>query len=100
MSDVMLRQPHAMLDPEERRSKAEKIRHLLALSDLRDRSLRILEIGTGSGAIAHYFATCSGLDCDVEAVDVIDQRRVTDGYRFHLVDGVRLPFEAASFDVV
>jgi SAM-dependent methyltransferase len=33
-------------------------------------------------------------------VDVIDQRQVSDGYAFRKVDGVRLPFATASFDVV
>jgi SAM-dependent methyltransferase len=62
--------------------------------------LRLLEIGTGSGAIASYFGSLAQPGFDVEAIDVIDQRRVMSGYRFRLVDGVELPYEDGSFDVV
>ena len=94
------RQPHAALQPAGRWPKAEKIRRLVALSPPPDRRLRVLEIGTGSGAIAHYFAVRSGLDCEVDAVDVIDQRQIKEGYRFQRVGGVSLPFETGVFDLV
>lgn len=100
MSELVRRQPHAVLDPRERRAKAEKIRHLLGLTSSAERSLRILEVGTGSGAIANYFATCAEPKWEVEAVDVVDQRSVTQGYSFSLVNGVTLPFGDATFDVV
>jgi SAM-dependent methyltransferase len=80
--------------------KAEKIAALLALHPKPGQRLRLLEIGTGVGAIAHYFATRAGFDCEVEAVDVVDQRKVTDNYRFSIVTDVRLPFADANFDVV
>jgi SAM-dependent methyltransferase len=95
----MVRKPHASLDPRKRLPKAEKIRHLLELAQ-GDDALKLLEIGTGSGVIAHYFAVRSGLHCDVDAVDVLDQRQVFEGYRFHLVDNVTLPFGSGVFDVV
>jgi SAM-dependent methyltransferase len=60
----------------------------------------MLEIGTGSGGIAHYFGTHPALSCDVDAVDVHDNRLVHDGYRFRLVEGTTLPFADAEFDVV
>lgn len=94
------RQPHAALQPAGRWPKAEKIRRLVALSPPPDRRLRVLEIGTGSGAIAHYFAVRSGLDCEVDAVDVIDQRQIKEGYRFQQIGGVSLPFETGVFDLV
>ena len=72
----------------------------MALSQPSGRRLRVLEIGTGSGAIAHYFAVRSALDCDVEAVDVVDQRQIKGGYRFQRVDGIALPFESGVFDFV
>lgn len=93
------RHPHAVLDLPSRDRKAVKIEHLLDLAS-RLQPLRILEIGTGAGGIAHYFAVHSTLRCDVTAVDVIDNRQVRDGYAFSLVQGVELPFAAASFDVV
>ncbi len=92
------RHPHAVLDLPSRDRKAVKIERLLDLAS-RPQPLRILEIGTGAGGIAHYFAVHSTLRCDVTAVDVIDNRQVRDGYAFSLVQGVELPFAAASFDV-
>lgn len=93
------RQPHAVLDLPSRNAKALKIERLLDLAQ-RKRPIRMLEIGTGSGGIAHYFATHPQLRCDVTAVDVCDNRLVQDGYAFHEVQGVELPFGNARFDVV
>jgi SAM-dependent methyltransferase len=93
------RQPHAVLDLESRRNKALKIERLLGLAG-RSGALRLLEIGTGSGGIAHYFATHPTLQCEVDAVDVVDNRLLSDGYRFHLVEGTDLPFADGTFDVV
>lgn len=94
------RAPHASLNIPGRRPKAEKIRKLLPLDDVNREPLRLLEIGTGSGAIASYFGSLAQPGFDVEAIDVIDQRRVMSGYRFRLVTGVELPYEDGSFDVV
>lgn len=93
------RQPHAVLDLPSRDWKAMKIERLL---DLRSRSkpMRLLEIGTGSGGIAHYFGTRPDLRCEVMAVDVCDNRLVHDGYAYRQVQSVELPFDGASFDVV
>lgn len=96
---VYERQPHAVLDLPSRRWKAVKIERLLDLSQRRQ-PMRLLEIGTGSGGIAHYFATHPNLRCDVVAVDVHDNRLVRDGYAYRHVQGVELPFADASFDVV
>lgn len=94
-----MRQPHAVLDLSSRGWKAEKIARLLALSE-RQQPLRMLEIGTGSGGIAHWFATHPILQCEVDAVDVYDNRQLKDGYRFQRVEGVELPFAEMQFDVV
>ena len=93
------RQPHAVLDLPSRYQKALKIERLLDLATL-PQPIRMLEIGTGSGGIAHYFATHSSLNIFVTAVDVRDQRLVTEGYQFVQVQDVALPFAAESFDVV
>jgi SAM-dependent methyltransferase len=94
------RAPHASLNIPGRRPKAEKIRTLLPLDSDARGPLRLLEIGTGSGAIASHFGGLAHPRFDVDAVDVIDQRRVFAGYRFRLVAGVELPYEDGSFDVV
>lgn len=76
-----------------------KIERLLDLAH-RPQPMRILEVGTGSGGIAHYFATHPALRCAVTAVDVCDNRLVNDGYEYRPVQGVELPFDDAGFDVV
>lgn len=92
-------QPHAVLDLPSRDWKGMKIERLLDPAS-RPQPMRMLEIGTGSGGIAHYFGTHPALRCDVTAVDVCDNGLVRDGYNYHQVHGVDLPFEDASFDVV
>ena len=94
-----IRQPHAVLDLPSRSWKAEKIARLLELAS-RKQPIRLLEIGTGSGGIAHWFAHHPQLRCEVVAVDVYDNRQLHEGYVFQQVEGVDLPFEEASFDVV
>lgn len=92
-------QPHAVLDLRSRVWKAQKIERLLGLAE-RKSPLRLLEVGTGSGGIAHYFGTHPTLRCEVDAVDVCDNRSVTEGYRYTQVTDTRLPFDDESFDVV
>jgi SAM-dependent methyltransferase len=93
------RQPHAVLDLPSRRLKGLKIERLLDLAS-RPQPLRILEVGTGSGGIANYFGTHPQLRCEVDAVDVRDNRLVTEGYHYQQVTGTQLPFADDSFDVV
>ncbi|MGH8399236.1 MAG: class I SAM-dependent methyltransferase, partial [Gammaproteobacteria bacterium] len=93
------RLPHAVLDLASRRLKGLKIERLLDLPS-RPQPLRILEVGTGSGGIAHYFGTHPQLHCEVDAVDVHDNRLITEGYRYQQVTDTRLPFIDESFDVV
>ena len=92
-----LRKPHVVLD--NRNSKALKIQKIIAS----ERGFRqqdfILEIGTGSGGIAAYFAA-QNIQFNVQAVDVVDSRVTKEGYQFQLVNGTTLPFKDESFDVV
>jgi len=97
--DAFLRQPHAVLDVASRRLKGLKIESLLDLAS-RQQPIRMLEVGTGSGGIAYYFGTHPTLQCEVDAVDVHDNRLVIDGYKYHQVTDTRLPFADESFDVV
>ena len=92
-----LRKPHVVLD--NRNSKALKIQKIIAtVRGFRQQDF-ILEIGTGSGGIAAYFAAQS-IQFNVQAVDVVDSRANKEGYQFQLVNGTTLPFEDESFDVV
>jgi SAM-dependent methyltransferase len=93
------RQPHAVLDPESRLLKARKIEALLAQARPLAGS-RVLDVGTGAGVIAGALAEAVGPEGEVWAVDVLDQRVVTDGYRFAQVSDTSLPFDDVSFDVV
>jgi SAM-dependent methyltransferase len=90
---------HASRDVASRRRKAEKIGQLL--QDAAGGALRgrLLEVGTGSGVIAHWFATREP-PLQVEAVDVRDQRVQRDGFGFRTFDGATLPFADGSFDFV
>ncbi|HEX4853470.1 class I SAM-dependent methyltransferase [Arenimonas sp.] len=62
--------------------------------------VRILEVGTGSGGIAHYFGTHASGRFEVHAVDVFDSRVVREGYEYQTVEGVELPFPEDYFDVI
>jgi SAM-dependent methyltransferase len=107
------RLPHAILDLPSRRAKGEKIARLLRLDTSADASegfestaleerfpLRILEVGTGSGGIANWFATRPHGRFIVDAVDVVDNRQVWEGYRYQTVQGITLPFGDEAFDIV
>jgi ubiquinone/menaquinone biosynthesis C-methylase UbiE len=93
------RQSHAHLGLESRAKKALKIAKLLNLPKCA-RPITLLEIGTGSGGIALYFATQADQKFDVHAVDVRDARVIAKGYKFTLVNGTELPYENHKFDVV
>lgn len=94
-----IRQPHATLDLPSRRAKAVKIERLLQLEQAGG-TVRLLEVGTGSGGIANYFGMHSSGRYEVQAVDVVDSRCVREGYGYQTVPGTTLPFPDESFDVV
>lgn len=97
--NTSIRQPHAALDLGSRNRKAMKIEQLLGLERFLH-PIRLLEIGTGSGGIAHYFARHPRLHCEVTAVDVCDNRQVREGYDYRQVTNADLPFSDESFDVI
>jgi SAM-dependent methyltransferase len=92
-------QPHVVLDLPSRRLKSLKIERLLGL-EAGSSPVRLLEIGTGSGGIAAYIGTHPSGRYRVDAVDVVDNRLVHEGYRYTPVADARLPFADGSFDVV
>jgi ubiquinone/menaquinone biosynthesis C-methylase UbiE len=59
---------------------------------------KVLEVGTGSGYIASYFSEKIG--AKVFAVDVTDERQVTNGFNFQIVEGTTLPFADETFDFI
>lgn len=99
MDNKLPRQAHAVLNLASRQRKAEKIRRLLALPADNSKPLTLLEIGTGSGGIAHYLATLSPA-FQVFAVDTVDNRQINGNYHFRLVTNTHLPFDDSFFDIV
>lgn len=93
------RRSHAVLDLPSRSDKARKIERLLGVPSGSEK-LRLLEVGTGSGGIAHYFGTHISGRYEVHAVDVVDSRQIEGGYEFQLVAGTVLPFADEAFDIV
>lgn len=87
---------HAILDENSRRQKADKIR-LITTNHIDFSGAKVLDIGTGSGHIAEELAKHAS---EVTSVDVTDERRTKEGYKFVQVKDERLPFPDASFDVV
>lgn len=95
----MERKPHVDVNMPLRVLKARKIEELLGLTAA-GQGGRLLEVGTGSGGIAHYFSHGARGDWNVSAVDVVDNRQLRDGYCFELIQGCNLPFKDETFDVV
>ena len=82
------RRGHAVHDLPSRDLKAKKIAQLLAVDPGGPRR-RLLEVGTGTGGIARWFGESGPVHWDEVTLDVVDVRRVRDGYRFQTVSRVR-----------
>jgi len=93
-----LRKPHVVSN--NRIVKAQKIESIIQLNRLFQKNDSILEIGTGSGGIASYFAHKSDMQFQITAIDGVDSRTLKDGYQFQLVDGTQIPFSNETFDVI
>lgn len=87
---------HALNDPLSREAKARKIEAMVQLFGSVSYA-RVLEVGTGSGYIASYFGRQAGVK--VTAVDVVDERQVTDHHEFVRVASTTLPFDEDAFDL-
>lgn len=93
-----LRKPHVVLD--NRIVKAQKIEKIIQLNRLFQKKDYILEIGTGSGGIASYFANKKEMQFQITAIDVVDNQTSKDGYQFQLVGGTKIPLSNETFDVI
>ncbi|WP_295886269.1 bifunctional 2-polyprenyl-6-hydroxyphenol methylase/3-demethylubiquinol 3-O-methyltransferase UbiG [uncultured Thiohalocapsa sp.] len=97
--DAQFKRSHAYGDIAHRERKAGKIHRLIAeIRPLAD--CHVLEVGAGAGIISRALSRVVGAAGSVTAVDVVDERVVTDGYRFQQVADARLPFDDGCFDVV
>ena len=92
-----LRLPHVVGGEVSRMAKARKILAVLGDAVPPPPGL-LLDVGTGSGWMAHHLGKASELS--VTAVDVADQREVREGFVFRVVDGTELPFDSGIFDLV
>lgn len=93
------RLPHAVLDGPSRVFKARKIIDLIGAERF-GRTRSVLEVGCGSGVIASTLSELGGDSLEVCAVDVVDNRMTSSGFRFQLVQGTTLPYESQVFDLV
>lgn len=88
---------HAIRDRASRELKAKKILNLVR-AHCATPPAAILDVGAGAGHIAQNLAQMTG--AFVCAVDVVDERQVTEGYSFTQVSGVGLPYADRTFDLV
>lgn len=87
---------HAILETASRQRKAAKIHALLdEVTDFSNAG--VLDIGTGSGHIAHELSKRAK---KVTSVDLVDERKEKKGYEFKLAKSETLPFKDNMFDVV
>jgi len=96
MISNMGRKSHVVFD--NRLAKAKKIEKIIELEKKIRSEQKLLEIGTGSGGIAFYFASYH--QQKVFAVDVVDNRKFREEYNFQLVTDTKLPYEDNFFDIV
>lgn len=87
------------LEPASRRAKEAKITALIEMHRPL-KGTQLLDIGTGAGIVCSLLAEHVGPEGKVHSVDVDDLRTTTEGYEFTLVEGVELPYDDDSFDIV
>ncbi|RLA39329.1 MAG: hypothetical protein DRR42_27375 [Gammaproteobacteria bacterium] len=88
---------HAILDENSRVLKAKKIQvlvHKYGNFGMR----KMLEVGCGSGFLAHYFSHMGYGEKGTHSLDVVDERQIKKGYQFQCIQGTKLPFPDADFD--
>lgn len=80
-----------------RHQKSEKIFKILEEhGKSRCSKVRLLDIGTGNGEIAHHLSQYY----DVTSIDLVDQNIKYKSFSFHQVTDEHLPFSNKSFDII
>ena len=97
--DAQSKRSHAYADIAHRERKTDKIRRLIEQTRTLE-GCHLLEVGAGAGVISRAFSRAVGAQGSVTAVDVVDERAVTNGYRFEQILHARPPFDDSQFDVV
>jgi len=87
---------HAILEVDSRIRKSKKIKAILE-QDKKLEKCKVLDIGTGSGHIAHELSKSVK---NMSSVDIVDERKEKKGYEFLAVKDESLPFDDETFDVV
>ena len=87
---------HAVLDIKSRKEKAKTIIEILKYYKNIKES-KILDIGTGSGIIAHEIGKISK---KVYSVDIVDERVVKNNFVFKKIKDEKLPFKNNEFDII
>mgnify|MGYP001564513030 CR=1 FL=1 len=87
---------HAVLDIGSRQKKARMIIGILK-NYKNIKNSKVLDIGTGSGVIAHEIGKIAG---NVYSVDIRDERVLKGGYIFKKIKNEGLPFKNSEFDIV
>ncbi len=100
---------HDIIDAENFASIEEYVLHLMHQSDY-ERAQKlvggkiVLDLGCNSGYGTHLLSqTCNrvtGADVSPEAIKTANAKYHHDNLSFQLIDGISLPFESASFDVI
>ena len=85
------------------RVSRERLAPMIAALDGAGTPARVLDVGTGSGAVARLLAE-RGPDADVTGVDVspgmIEEARRLGGERYEVGDASELPYADCAFDLV
>lgn len=96
MASKISKASHAVLDIKSRKEKAAAIIKILGrYKNIKD--CRILDIGTGSGVIAHEIGKISK---NVYSVDIRDERVLKSNFKFKKIKNEKLPFNGSEFDIV
>jgi ubiquinone/menaquinone biosynthesis C-methylase UbiE len=100
---------HEIIDPNFYASREEYVIHLMHLSDYKRaqflvKNKNVLDLGCNSGygtnLLAEECKSIIGVDVSPEAIKTADLKYNKPNLEFQLVDGINLPFEDNSFDVI